>query len=74
MIEQAGRPISTLLEWDANIPHFPELVGELNLAKAVLQGQVPQREPLNQSEHTPLSTPIADALGRKQFVSAQEVE
>lgn len=74
MIEQAGRPISTLLEWDANIPDFPELVGELNLAKAVLQGQVPQREPLRQSENAPLSTPIADALGRKQFVSAQEVE
>ncbi|MBE4592977.1 hypothetical protein BOO24_11410 [Vibrio navarrensis] len=74
MIEQAGRPISTLLEWDANIPDFPELVGELNLAKAVLQGQIPQREPLRQSENAPLSTLIADALGRKQFVSAQEVE
>jgi len=31
--------VSTLLEWDANIPDFPELVAELNKAEAVLRGE-----------------------------------
>lgn len=74
MLEQAGRPISTLLEWDANIPEFPTLVDELNIAKSVLQGHIPQREPMKINEDTVLSTPISDALGRKQFHSVQEVE
>lgn len=31
--------VSTLLEWDANIPDFPELVAELRKAEAVLAGE-----------------------------------
>ncbi|MEN3325992.1 MAG: uncharacterized protein V7638_799 [Acidobacteriota bacterium] len=31
--------VSTLLEWDANIPDFPELVVELRKADAVLRGE-----------------------------------
>ena len=34
--------VSTLLEWDANIPDFPELVAELNKAGPVLNGAVPE--------------------------------
>ena len=33
--------VSTLLEWDANIPDFPELVAELHKAEAVLHGENP---------------------------------
>jgi uncharacterized protein len=33
--------VSTLLEWDANIPDFPELVAELRKAEAVLRGENP---------------------------------
>jgi uncharacterized protein (UPF0276 family) len=33
--------VSTLLEWDANIPDFPELVAELRKADAALQGVIP---------------------------------
>ena len=33
--------VSTLLEWDANIPDFPELVAELRKAEAVLAGENP---------------------------------
>lgn len=33
--------VSTLLEWDANIPEFPELVAELNKAEAALSGTIP---------------------------------
>jgi uncharacterized protein (UPF0276 family) len=31
--------VSTLLEWDANIPDFPELVRELRKADAALRGE-----------------------------------
>jgi uncharacterized protein (UPF0276 family) len=34
--------VSTLLEWDANIPDFPELVAELRKAKAALSGVIPE--------------------------------
>lgn len=33
--------VSTLLEWDANIPEFPELVAELGKAEAALRGETP---------------------------------
>ena len=33
--------VSTLLEWDANIPDFPELVAELRKAEAALKGENP---------------------------------
>lgn len=32
--------VSTLLEWDASIPPFPELVKEVNKAKKILKGEV----------------------------------
>jgi uncharacterized protein (UPF0276 family) len=34
--------VSTLLEWDANIPEYPELVAEVQKAKQVMQGYIPQ--------------------------------
>ena len=33
--------VSTLLEWDANIPEFPELVAELRKSEAALRGENP---------------------------------
>jgi uncharacterized protein len=33
--------VSTLLEWDANIPDFPDLVAELRKAELVLEGTLP---------------------------------
>ena len=33
--------VSTLLEWDANIPPYEDLVQELLKAKAVLKGDIP---------------------------------
>jgi uncharacterized protein len=35
--------VSTLLEWDANIPEYPDLINELFKAREVLLGQVPDR-------------------------------
>lgn len=34
--------VSTLLEWDANIPAYPELLAELGKARAALRGELPQ--------------------------------
>lgn len=34
--------VSTLLEWDANIPEYPELLAELAVARAVMQGDIPE--------------------------------
>jgi uncharacterized protein len=34
--------VSTLLEWDANIPDFPDLVEELHKAEGALQGMIPE--------------------------------
>lgn len=49
---------STLLEWDANIPSFPELVEELNKAKLVLAGHIPQQDTV--SKASAISTPIVN--------------
>jgi uncharacterized protein len=49
--------VSTLLEWDANIPNYPELLQELGKAKTVLSGGMPQ-VPLTAGAATALSTPI----------------
>lgn len=34
--------VSTLLEWDAKIPEYPDLVAELHKAKKVLLGDIPE--------------------------------
>ncbi len=36
--------VSTLLEWDSNIPAFPDLVAELDKAREVLAGRMPEVE------------------------------
>ncbi|MGB6139627.1 MAG: DUF692 domain-containing protein [Pseudoalteromonas rhizosphaerae] len=51
-------PVSTLLEWDANIPAFPELVAELNKAKTVLAGQIPHAPVQNNHQQGCISTPL----------------
>ncbi|WP_430407013.1 multinuclear nonheme iron-dependent oxidase [Fluviicola sp.] len=53
--------VSTLLEWDANIPAFPELIQELHLAKEVIQGNIPNT-PLFQSKHETVSNPVSHQL------------
>lgn len=53
--------VSTLLEWDANIPDFPDLVKELQLAREVIQGNIPNT-PLYTSSHETVSNPVAHQL------------
>jgi uncharacterized protein len=50
--------VSTLLEWDANIPDFPELVAELRKAEAVMQGIIPEAPVRASSAANVLSNPV----------------
>lgn len=50
--------VSTLLEWDAAIPAYPDLVAELDKARAVLAGELPE---------SPLSGPVADGAHANPF-------
>ncbi len=53
--------VSTLLEWDANIPDFPELVAELRKAEAALRGDNPGA-PVQQSRAAAVSNPVGFQL------------
>jgi len=41
LAQQLTGGVSTLLEWDANIPEYDELIAEVSKAKQVLQGHLP---------------------------------
>ncbi|WP_084144466.1 DUF692 domain-containing protein [Ferrimonas kyonanensis] len=55
LVQRTG-PLSTLLEWDDRIPPFPELVSEVQLAREVLAGRIPDVVPTSATQ--PLSTPL----------------
>ncbi len=61
-IQHCG-PVSTLIEWDAAIPPFPELHAEALKAKSVLEptGSLPCRDPRAQDEGTASPGQIATA-------------
>jgi uncharacterized protein (UPF0276 family) len=42
LAQQVTGGVSTLLEWDAAIPPYPDLLAELGKARAVLRGELPQ--------------------------------
>jgi uncharacterized protein (UPF0276 family) len=50
--------VSTLLEWDAAIPPYPDLVAELDKARAALAGDLPE---------APLTGPVADGAHTNPF-------
>jgi uncharacterized protein (UPF0276 family) len=61
-----GGTVSTLLEWDANIPDYPLLLAELDKARQVLRGDMPDcpapvRLPAGAAA---LSTPIDHQMSR----------
>jgi uncharacterized protein (UPF0276 family) len=53
--------VSTLLEWDANIPDFPELVAELRKAEAALRGENPGA-PVRKS-HAAAAAAVSNPVG-----------
>lgn len=56
--------VATLLEWDANIPPFPDLVTELNKARAALSGDSPGG-PVSSCDEAVFSNPIDFLLGAR---------
>lgn len=55
---------STLLEWDASIPAYPDLLAELAKAKAARSGEFPAAPPTPFAVEEALSTPIGHQLRR----------
>ena len=51
-----------LLEWDGNIPDYPDLLAELGKARRVLQGEMPETA-APAVMPTALSTPVDFHLG-----------
>lgn len=49
--------VSTLLEWDAKIPEYPELLEELYKAREVLKGNIPDTG-IYRSPSMPVSNPV----------------
>ena len=62
--------VSTLLEWDADIPDFPGLVAELHKARAVLAGHVPEVAVMASAGAAALSNPVDYQLGRTTALAA----
>ncbi len=54
--QQLTGGVSTLLEWDANIPEYPELVAEVRKAKEVMKGNIPV-SPIHNSNALAISHP-----------------
>jgi len=56
--------VSTLLEWDANIPEFPELVAELSKARSALCGEKPGAPVRKSIAAAAVSNPVDFQLSR----------
>jgi uncharacterized protein (UPF0276 family) len=64
-VQQRTGGVSTLLEWDADIPPYPELIAQLAKAKDARQGFLPDAAPAAAAAAgRALSTPIDFYLGR----------
>jgi uncharacterized protein len=61
--------VSTLLEWDADIPDYPDLIAELHKARAVLAGHVPDVAVMASTGGAALSNPVDYQLGRTTATS-----
>lgn len=61
LVHEKTGGVSTLLEWDAHIPDFPELVAEVNQAREVILGNIPQT-PLYTSRTESVSNPVSHQL------------
>ncbi|RYD86950.1 MAG: DUF692 family protein, partial [Sphingobacteriales bacterium] len=55
--QQLTGGVSALLEWDAKIPEYPELLEELFKAREVMKGNIPSM-PVYKSQNMPVSNPV----------------
>jgi uncharacterized protein (UPF0276 family) len=64
LVQQRTGGVATLLEWDADIPPYPELLAQLAKAKHARRGDLPDAaSPLAAPAGRALSTPIDFHLG-----------
>lgn len=64
--------VSTLLEWDANIPDFPDLVAELRKAEAALRGIIPTSPVRKSDSANVVSNPVGFHLALNDDQSSPE--
>jgi uncharacterized protein (UPF0276 family) len=57
LAQQLSGGVSSLLEWDAKIPDYPDLITELFKAKEVMKGNIPGME-IQSSQTMPVSNPV----------------
>jgi len=60
--QQVTGGVATLLEWDARIPSFPELVAELSKAATARMGVMPAADPVSRGDAHSVSTPLDHQL------------
>jgi len=58
LAQQLTGGVSTLLEWDASIPEYPEMVIEVEKAKKVMAGELPQTGIFKSRQQDHVSNPI----------------
>jgi uncharacterized protein (UPF0276 family) len=58
LAQQLTGGVSTLLEWDANIPDYPEMVIEVEKAKRVMNGEVPEVPVFQSYQVDVISNPV----------------
>jgi uncharacterized protein (UPF0276 family) len=63
-VQQMTGGVATLLEWDADIPPYAELLAQLAKAKSAREGRLPQAAPPRAAAGETLSNPIDFQLGR----------
>jgi len=63
-VQQMTGGVATLLEWDADIPPYSELLAQLAKAKGAREGRLPHAAPARTAAGETLSNPIDFHLGR----------
>ena len=63
-VQQITGGVSTLLEWDADIPPYAELLAQLAKAKDAREGRLPQAAPPRAAAGEAISNPVDFQLGR----------
>ncbi len=63
-VQQITGGVSTLLEWDADIPPYAELLAQLAKAKDAREGRLPQAAPPRAAADAAISNPVDFQLGR----------
>jgi len=63
-VQQTTGGVSTLLEWDADIPPYVDLLAQLAKAKDAREGRLPQAAPPRAAAGETISNPVDFQLGR----------